>query len=230
MPYVLGKDCKLFRGAYGATANIEVTNVRNLNLNMTKGSSDVTTRGVARAGFRAKAPGLKEGTTTFDMVYDPADADFAAVESAYMTDTPIAFFVTDGQGNGLDADFIILTFSEPQNLEEAVIVSVTAEPTNTRAPVFVRDSGATLGGSVSLSGTAQSGETLTVALTSVTPSGAQTGGSLRWYRNATEITAAAGLTAYELTASEVGTVVSVVYTHPAYAGSLTAATATLVTA
>ncbi|MBO6102291.1 MAG: hypothetical protein J6P03_03445 [Opitutales bacterium] len=227
MQYVLGLDCKLFRGAAGATAATEMTNVKNVTINLSAGSADITTR--AAQGWRAKAPTLKEGNTTFDMLYDPTDADFIAVQTAFLNNAPIAFFVTDGQGNGLDCDFVITGFSQPQDLESAIMVSVTAEPTLAgRGVAWVQASGSTLGGAVTLSGTATVGQTLTAVLTSVTPSAAQTGGSVRWYRNAVEIETAAGATSYELAAADAGAVVSIVYTHPAYAGSLTAATATLV--
>ena len=43
--------------------------------------------------------------------------------------TPLALFVSDGAGNGLDADFSITGFSVEQPLEEALSVSVTAKPT-----------------------------------------------------------------------------------------------------
>ena len=42
----------------------------------------------------------------------------------------MAFFVTDGEGTGLDADWTLTNCSIEQPLEEAVTVSVTAEPTN----------------------------------------------------------------------------------------------------
>ena len=76
------------------------------------------------------------------MVYDTADADFQAFQSAYFSNTPMALFVSDGAGTGLDADFSITGFNITQNLEEAMTVSVKAKPTaSTRAPTWVTGSG-----------------------------------------------------------------------------------------
>lgn len=136
MATVLGMKAKLFRGAAGATAATEMTNVKNVTLNMTKSEADVTTRG--NNGWRAMVGTLKEGSVSFEMNYDTADADFTALQSAFLTDTPLAFFVSDGNGCGLDGDFSITEFNEDQQLEEAVTVSVTIKLTaSNRAPQWI---------------------------------------------------------------------------------------------
>ena len=38
-------------------------------------------------------------------------------------------FVTDGEGHGLDADWVVTKFSRSEPLEEALTVSVTCRPT-----------------------------------------------------------------------------------------------------
>ena len=64
--------------------------------------------------------------------------DYTAFRNAYFGNTPLALFVTDGNGSGLDADWSIIGFSVEQPLEEALTVSVTANPTaSTRAPAWV---------------------------------------------------------------------------------------------
>ena len=135
MAIVLGLDAKLLRGTAGATAATEVKNVKDLTLNLESGEADVTTR--ATKGWKASVATLKEASLEFGILYDTEDADFAAFQAAYFGNTPIALFVTDGNGSGLDADWSITGFSMEQNLEEAVTVSVTAKPTaSTRAPVW----------------------------------------------------------------------------------------------
>ena len=60
----------------------------------------------------------------------------------YFNNTPMALFVTDGNGTGLDADFSITGFSIEQPLEEALSVSVTAKPTaSERAPQWTSGGG-----------------------------------------------------------------------------------------
>jgi len=138
MAIVLGLDAKLFRGAAGSRAATEVTNVKDLTLNLESGEADVTTR--ATKGWKASVATLKEASLEFSILYEPDDADFAAFKTAYFSNTPIALFVSDGQdtAHGLDADFSITAFSMEQPLEEAISVSVTAKPTaSERAPEWV---------------------------------------------------------------------------------------------
>jgi len=135
MAIVLGLDAKLMRGTAGATAATEVKNVKDLTLNLESGEADVTTR--ATEGWKASVATLKEASLEFGILYDTEDADFTAFQTAYFSNTPMALFVTDGNGSGLDADWSITGFSMEQNLEEAVTVSVTAKPTaSTRAPAW----------------------------------------------------------------------------------------------
>ena len=140
MSVVLGLDAVLYRGTAGTRGTTEVTNVKDLTLNLESGEADVTTR--ATEGWKASIATLKEGSIEFGMVYDTADADFQAFQSAYFSNTPMALFVSDGAGTGLDADFSITGFNITQNLEEAMTVSVKAKPTaSTRAPTWVTGSG-----------------------------------------------------------------------------------------
>jgi hypothetical protein len=133
MAVVLGLDAKLLRGAAGSTGATEVKNVKDLTLSLESGDADVTTR--ATEGWRASVATLKEASLEFGMLYDTEDADFQAFSDAYFNNTAIALFITDGAGNGLDADFSITGFSVEQPLEEALSVSVTAKPTaSDRAP------------------------------------------------------------------------------------------------
>ena len=140
MAVVLGLDAVLYRGTAGTKATTEVTNVKDLTINLESGEADVTTR--ATEGRKAAVATLKEGSLEFGMLYDTADADFQAFQSAYFSNTPMALFVSDGAGTGLDADFSITGFNITQNQEEAMTVSVKAKPTaSTRAPQWVSGSG-----------------------------------------------------------------------------------------
>ncbi len=96
----------------------------------------------SNAGWRANVGTLKDGTVEFQMVYDTADTDFDALQSAFLNNTTIEFLVLDGDvgtsGNeGLRATMIVSKFSIPQNLEEAMMVDVTIQPTYaTNAPAW----------------------------------------------------------------------------------------------
>ena len=132
---IFGLNCVLYRGTAGQTADTEMTNVKDVELNLTTGEADITTR--AANGWRSYAATLKEASLTFQMNYEADDVDFTAIQTAFMNNAAISFLVGDDKGNGLDADFVITEFNIPQPLEEAVTVSVTAKPTlSTRAPTW----------------------------------------------------------------------------------------------
>jgi hypothetical protein len=137
MSIKLGMEAKLYYGAAGATATSELTNVKDVTLNLESGEADVTTR--ANAGWRATIGTLKTGSVEFEMIWDSDDAGFTAIKDAYFANTPIALAILDeAGGEGLDADFSITSFSRKEALEEAITVSVTAKPTySTRAPAWV---------------------------------------------------------------------------------------------
>lgn len=140
MAVVLGLDAKLLRGTAGTKGTTEVKNIKDLTLSLESGEADITTR--AAAGWKMSVATLKEASLEFGMVYDTGDADFTAFQTAFIENTPLALFVTDGAGSGLDADWTITAFSIEQPLEEAMTVSVTAKPTNIggnsgRAPAWV---------------------------------------------------------------------------------------------
>lgn len=136
MAIKLGMEAKLYYGEAGATATSELTNVKDVTLTLESGEADVTTRG--NSGWRATVGTLKTGSVEFEMVWDSADAGFAAIKNAYFNNTPIALAILDGaEGEGLDADFSITSFSRKEALEEVITVSVTAKPTySTRAPAW----------------------------------------------------------------------------------------------
>ncbi|MBT4819069.1 MAG: hypothetical protein HON70_25400 [Lentisphaerae bacterium] len=137
MSIKLGMEAKLYYGASGTTASTELTNVKDVTLNLESGEADVTTR--ANAGWRATIGTLKTGSVEFEMIWDSDDAGFTAIKDAYFNNEPIALAILDeAGGEGLDADFSITSFSRKEALEEAITVSVTAKPTySTRAPAWV---------------------------------------------------------------------------------------------
>ena len=68
---------------------------------------------------------------------------FNAIQQAYFANSALSLFVSDGDGNGLDADFVVTSFSRSEPLEEALKVSVTCKPTLvSRAPSWVSGRGA----------------------------------------------------------------------------------------
>jgi hypothetical protein len=135
MAYTMGFEAKLLRGEAGATGTTEVKNVKDLSLTLESGDADVTTR--AANGWKVSQKTLKDASIEFGMKYDAEDEDIIAFRDAFLNNTAIALFVSDGLGNGVDADWMIMSFSIDQPLEDAIGVSVKAKPTMiTRAPAW----------------------------------------------------------------------------------------------
>ena len=133
MSIKIGLEAKLLYGPAGAQGSSEAKNVKDVTLSLEAGSADITTR--AANGWRVKKATLKEGSLEFGMNYDPEESLCTTVISNFLGGSAMAFFVTDGQGTGLDADFTLTNCSIEQPLEEAVSVSITAKPTaSSRAP------------------------------------------------------------------------------------------------
>jgi TP901-1 family phage major tail protein len=134
--YKLGLEGKLYYGDAGSTASNELTNAKDVTLNLEAAEADITTRG--NNGWRATVAALKDASVEWSMVWDSADAGFTAIKNAYLNGAAIALAILDAaDGEGLDADFAITSFSREEPLEEAMTVSVTAKPTySTRAPVW----------------------------------------------------------------------------------------------
>jgi predicted secreted protein len=139
----LGMDAKLYRnsGSFGSPIWTEVTNVKDLTLNLEKGEADVTTR--ANGGWRATVGTLKDASIDFQMVWDTADAAFSAIQQAFFGNTNIEFAIMDGvmtdpTSEGLRATFDIFNFTRNEALEEAIMVDVTIKPTYTaNAPQWI---------------------------------------------------------------------------------------------
>jgi hypothetical protein len=131
MAIKLGLDAKIYLGGS------EMTNVKNVTLNLEKGEADVTTRGAQ--GWRATLGTLKDGSVEFEMIWDDEDGAFNTIQSAFFSGDPVAMQVLDGEGgSGLDADFSVIKFTRNEPLEEAITASVTVKPTySTRAPAWV---------------------------------------------------------------------------------------------
>ncbi len=127
----LGKNAKLYRGPAGSQASVEMTNVRDLTLNVEKDESDITVRG--SGGWEEIAAGNKKGSIDFQMVDKKGDADLTAISTAFFSDTPLAFLILGAalsdDGKGLDADFEILKFSRKEALKDPILYDVSIKPT-----------------------------------------------------------------------------------------------------
>ena len=131
----LGIDGKLYycaAGIGGTPEWTEVTAAKDVNVPISKGEADVSTRG--GGGWKATIGTLKDATIEFELVYDDADAAVQAILDAFLAGSIIGLAVAKGDitVNGTKvfmADCAILKFDEKEPLENAITISVTAKPT-----------------------------------------------------------------------------------------------------
>jgi hypothetical protein len=139
----LGMEARLYRNTanYASPTWVEVTNVKDVTLNLEKGEADVTTR--ANNGWRATVGTLKEASIEFQMVWDTEDDGFAAIQEAFFGNSAIEFAVmsgdiTDPDSEGLRATCDVFSFTRNEALEEAIMVDVTIKPTySENAPEWI---------------------------------------------------------------------------------------------
>ena len=130
--FLLGMNAKIYQGAAGGdlATLTEMSNVKDVTLNLEAGEADVTTRG--NQGWRATAPTLRECTVEFEMLWKPGDAGFESVKTAFLSSGSLRLAVLTGEKatsgtEGPLGDFSITNFSRNEPLEEGVTVSVTAK-------------------------------------------------------------------------------------------------------
>lgn len=125
----LGLEMKAYRNTatYATPTWVEMDNVKDLTRNLDKATADMSRR--ASGGWRASRATLKDGNVSFQMVYDTADADFAALHDAWLNNTKINFAFADGPIATAGTQYWrawmdVKTFSITENLEEGVMVNV----------------------------------------------------------------------------------------------------------
>jgi TP901-1 family phage major tail protein len=119
-------------GSYASPTWSLMGNVKDVTLNLETGEADVTTRG--NDGWRATVATLREASVEFEMIWDPSDAGFTAIQTAFFANSMVELAVMDGDittagSQGLRATCMITSFSRAEALEEAITASVTAKPT-----------------------------------------------------------------------------------------------------
>ena len=127
MARVLGMNAKAYIGTAGSNPTTELTNVKDVSINLSTEEADVTTR--ANNGWKQTMATLKDGSVEFEMVWDTADSNFTSISTAWAGATEISAAFLDGSsGTGILSDFTVTNFSRTESLTEALTVSVTLKP------------------------------------------------------------------------------------------------------
>ncbi len=127
MPVRVSLDAKLYYGAVGSTANTLLNTVGDVTVSLKKSETKISSRATRWSMVKGA---LKEAEISFEVVDDSGDSAMQQILTAFMSDTPMAFFVKDADdGYGLDADFEILGADRDEKLEDAIKYKFTIKPT-----------------------------------------------------------------------------------------------------
>jgi hypothetical protein len=146
-----GINHKLFRntGTYASATWNEIVSTRDITVTDNFAEADVSRRGAA---LRQTEPTLREISIDFEMVWDTADEDFAALFTAYAAKTLIELAYADGaigtagtvaSGGTVDVQGFrvsckIVKWERSLPLEGAATVAITAKPCySTNAPALL---------------------------------------------------------------------------------------------
>jgi hypothetical protein len=129
-----GKDFKLYRNTddpYDSSPTwSEVTNVRDLTRNLESSLADASIRG---SDFRLQVPTIKDLAVDFQMVYDPDDTHYDAMEDAFFANEMQEFLILDGSiavagSKGIRFQGYVANFSVNEALEDIGLTDVSLTP------------------------------------------------------------------------------------------------------
>lgn len=139
MALINGIDAYFYQGASGSTPSTLLANVRDATVNYGTIEADVT---VKQSGFTLTDVVRHDVSVEFEILEDPTDTGFQAIETAYQTKAAIAILILNGPkatagSKGIDADWKVTNFSQPQPNDGKLTRTVTIKPAKTaRAPAF----------------------------------------------------------------------------------------------
>jgi hypothetical protein len=125
----------------------ECPNIRDLTLDLTSDTADVTVRG--NNGYKATVATLKDATIDFDLIVNTKNADYILLKNAFLGNKRVGVLCLDkdretpanhedGAGEGLKADMNVVKFTRGEQLAEGIKISVSLKPTySSNAPVWV---------------------------------------------------------------------------------------------
>jgi len=139
--YELGRDgvlyyCATLLGGSNAVASatwVEIGNIKDLSMPMTADKIDVSTR--INKKWKAFAPGLKDASIDFDMLWKKNDAGFQALKDAFLDGAQIALMALSGPkaqsgSEGLVANFIVNKCEKKEPLADAQVASISVSPSS----------------------------------------------------------------------------------------------------
>lgn len=130
---VLGLQAKVYyrsAGSWGSPTWTEITNVRDVTLNLEAGEFDGSTRGSV---WRRKARTLLDAGVDIELLHKPGNAAQNALRDAFLNGTLIDLAIMDGDitvagTQGLRAEMSVMSFGRGEPLEEGLTIPVKVTP------------------------------------------------------------------------------------------------------
>ncbi len=129
----LGLNAKAYRntGTYGTPTWVEMSNIKDANLNDSMAEADVTRR--ASGGWRETEPTLREISFEYDAVNIADDAEVLAIMAAHAGRTSLDLAIMDGPiatagSEGVRGHFKVFSRNRAEELENAQMLSFVFKP------------------------------------------------------------------------------------------------------
>jgi hypothetical protein len=138
----IGLECKLYynntadtatngAGTYASPVWVELTNVKDVTVAMSKGEADTSRRGNS---WRSRKGTLKDASIDFNLVQEDGDTGFDVLLDSFMNGTALDLLAINGEydevgAQGLRATCEIFKNDDGQGLEEAEMYDFSAKPT-----------------------------------------------------------------------------------------------------
>lgn len=130
----VGLECKLYynTGTYGTPTWVEIVNAKDVSFPASKGEAETSRRG---SKFKTRRGTLIDLSIDFQLIYEPGDAVFAALFSAFLNSTPVELLALSGPvgtvgSEGWRATCEIFKNDGAQALESAETFDFSAKPTH----------------------------------------------------------------------------------------------------
>lgn len=133
----MGYEGILYYGAAGSTAATQLTNAKDIKLELDPKFGDTTVRGIGSSPpVETSSVCAMVVSLELTILNDTADASVTAMKNAAGAGTPVAWRGKDfASGKGPDADFV-LKMSQPWTLDGEQVITFTGTPNrDSRAPV-----------------------------------------------------------------------------------------------
>ena len=141
--YTLGMDAKIYWDDTPLTGTLdsdidgatwtELTNLKDLTLNLERDEADVTTR--ANNGWKATAPTLADGSIEFVMQQKDSDTGLDAIRTAWINKAELAILCLDRARTtvgcqGYGGNMTVTNFSRGEPLADSITYNVTLKPSS----------------------------------------------------------------------------------------------------